>query len=132
MLHIALMLASLNDLEVKSGDVLNAYITAPVKEKVWTVLDLKLDPTPARTPSSCALCMDLRVLEQCFAPTLPPLCARWVTPLAKPTLTFGTRLRLDPTTIIDTMRTYFATSMTFWLCTMTPCRYLIKSISTCL
>jgi len=27
-------IAALNDLEVKVGDVLNAYITAPVKEKV--------------------------------------------------------------------------------------------------
>jgi hypothetical protein len=36
--HLALTIASLNDLEVKLGDVLNAYITAPVKEKVWTVL----------------------------------------------------------------------------------------------
>ena len=36
--RIALMLAALNDLQVKVGDVLNAYITAPVTEKVWTVL----------------------------------------------------------------------------------------------
>jgi hypothetical protein len=36
--RIALMLAALNDLKVKAGDVLNAYITAPVKEKVWTIL----------------------------------------------------------------------------------------------
>ncbi len=35
---IALMLAALNDLQMKVGDVLNAYITAPVKEKVWTML----------------------------------------------------------------------------------------------
>jgi hypothetical protein len=28
----------LNDLKVKVGDVLNANITAPVKEKVWTFL----------------------------------------------------------------------------------------------
>jgi hypothetical protein len=28
----------LNDLNVKVGDVLNAYITAPITEKVWTVL----------------------------------------------------------------------------------------------
>ena len=35
---LALTIASLNDLKVKVGDVLNAYITAPVKEKVWTVL----------------------------------------------------------------------------------------------
>jgi hypothetical protein len=37
-IHLALTIASLNDLKVKVGDVLNAYITAPVKEKVWTVL----------------------------------------------------------------------------------------------
>ncbi len=35
---IALLMAALNDLEVKIGDVLNAYITAPVTERVWTVL----------------------------------------------------------------------------------------------
>ena len=36
--QIALILTALKDLEVKCGDVLNAYITAPVKEKVWTFL----------------------------------------------------------------------------------------------
>ena len=36
--RIALMLAALNDLEVKCGDVLNAYITAQVTEKIWTTL----------------------------------------------------------------------------------------------
>ncbi len=36
--RLALTIASLNDLEVKVGDVLNAYITTPVKEKVWTIL----------------------------------------------------------------------------------------------
>ena len=35
---IDLTLSALNDLEVKCGDVLNAYITAPVKEKIWTYL----------------------------------------------------------------------------------------------
>ncbi len=33
-MHLALTFASLNDLEVKVGDVLNAYITALVMEKV--------------------------------------------------------------------------------------------------
>ena len=32
---IALTLVALNDLEVKCGNILNTYITAPVKEKVW-------------------------------------------------------------------------------------------------
>jgi hypothetical protein len=35
---IALLMAALNDLNVKVGDVLNAYITAPITKKVWTVL----------------------------------------------------------------------------------------------
>ncbi len=39
--RLALTFASLNDLEVKVGNVLNAYITAPVKEKVWTILGPK-------------------------------------------------------------------------------------------
>ena len=35
--HLALRLAALNYLDVKVGDVLNAYITAPVTKKIWTV-----------------------------------------------------------------------------------------------
>ena len=36
--RIALTLAALNDLDVQCGDVLNAYVTAPVGEKIWTKL----------------------------------------------------------------------------------------------
>ena len=36
--RIALTIAALNSLDVKTGDVMNAYITAPITEKVWTVL----------------------------------------------------------------------------------------------
>ena len=35
---IALMIAALNDLEVKSRDIFNAYVQSPVTEKVWTTL----------------------------------------------------------------------------------------------
>ncbi len=34
-------LAALNDIKVKVGDMLNAYITAPITERVWTVLGLE-------------------------------------------------------------------------------------------
>jgi hypothetical protein len=34
----ALLMAALNDLDVKVGDVLNAYITALITKKVWIVL----------------------------------------------------------------------------------------------
>jgi hypothetical protein len=36
--RIALTLAALNDLDVKMADIENAYLTAPITEKVWTVL----------------------------------------------------------------------------------------------
>ena len=36
--RLALTVAALNDLEVAAGDVLNAYITAPITEKIWTKL----------------------------------------------------------------------------------------------
>ena len=36
--RIALMIAALNDLKVKSGNILNAYVHAPVTEKVWTTM----------------------------------------------------------------------------------------------
>ena len=36
--RIALTLAALNGLEVKCGDAMNAYIQAPVTEKIWTTL----------------------------------------------------------------------------------------------
>jgi hypothetical protein len=35
---IALTLAALNDLDVKMADIENAYLMAPIAEKVWTVL----------------------------------------------------------------------------------------------
>ena len=37
--RIALMIATLNDLEAKLGSILNAYIQTPVTEKVRTMLD---------------------------------------------------------------------------------------------
>jgi hypothetical protein len=36
--RIALTIAALNGLQVKCGDVMNAYIQAPVTEKIWTTL----------------------------------------------------------------------------------------------
>jgi hypothetical protein len=36
--RIALTLAAFNDLEVKTADIENAYLTAPVTEQIWTKL----------------------------------------------------------------------------------------------
>ena len=47
--HMALTITTLNDLEVKVGDVLNAYITALITEKVWTVLGPEFGPDQGRS-----------------------------------------------------------------------------------
>ena len=39
MVHVALMTATLNHLEVKAADIKNSCIKAFVTEKVWTILD---------------------------------------------------------------------------------------------
>ncbi len=38
MVHIALTMAVLNALKVMASDIMNEYITAPNKEKIWTLL----------------------------------------------------------------------------------------------
>ena len=43
------MMAALNDLEVKSGDILNAYVQAPVTEKVWTTLGPEFSKDAGKT-----------------------------------------------------------------------------------
>jgi len=47
--RIALTVAALNDLEVKAADILNAYISAPIKEKVWCVLGPKFGPDTGKS-----------------------------------------------------------------------------------
>ena len=40
---IALTLAALDDFEVKVADIINAYLTAPTQEKIWTILGPDFD-----------------------------------------------------------------------------------------
>ena len=47
--RIALTIVTLNDLEVKSGNILNAYVQAPVTEKVWITLGPELDKDNRKT-----------------------------------------------------------------------------------
>ena len=41
---IALTVTALNDLEVKTSDIQNAYLTAPCEEKIWTTLGPEFGP----------------------------------------------------------------------------------------
>ena len=36
--RITLTISALDNLQVKTGDIMNAYVTAPCSEKIWTVL----------------------------------------------------------------------------------------------
>ena len=36
--RISLTISVLNNLKVKSGDVMNEYVTAPFSKKIWTIL----------------------------------------------------------------------------------------------
>jgi hypothetical protein len=47
--RLALTIAALNDLDVKVGDVLNAYITAPITKKVWTILGSEFGPDAGKS-----------------------------------------------------------------------------------
>jgi hypothetical protein len=46
--HTALTLAALDALDVLAGDVQNAYLTAPVTEKIWTICGPNFGPGNGR------------------------------------------------------------------------------------
>ncbi len=47
--RLALTIVALNYCKVKVGDVLNAYITAPITEKVWNVLRPEFGPNQGQS-----------------------------------------------------------------------------------
>jgi hypothetical protein len=40
--RIALTIAALNNLQVKASNIMNAYLTSPCEENIWTVLGLPM------------------------------------------------------------------------------------------
>ncbi len=88
-MHLALTIVSLNDLKVKVGDVLNAYITAPVKEKVWTILGPKFGHDAGRSAIIVHALYRPKVQVQHFKLILLPLCAKWDIHPVRLTLTCG-------------------------------------------
>ena len=47
--RIVMMIATLSDLEVKLGDILNTYFQEPVTEKVWTTLGSEFGKVSSKT-----------------------------------------------------------------------------------
>ena len=42
-MHIALLVAALKDVDIWAAGVLNAYITAPFRKKIWPTLGKEFD-----------------------------------------------------------------------------------------
>ncbi len=76
-MRLALTILSLNDLKVKVGDVLNAYITAPVKEKVWTILGPKFGHDAGRSAIIVQALSGLKSAGAAFWAHLASFCAIW-------------------------------------------------------
>jgi hypothetical protein len=92
-IRIALLMAALNDLNVKVGDVLNAYIIAPITKKVWTVLGPEFGINAGKSAIIVCTLYGLKSAGAAFCAHLASFMARWVTHLAKQILTYGVRLR---------------------------------------
>ena len=87
--QIALTIAALNDLKVKAGNIMNAYLTAPVTEKIWITVP-SLDLMKGRRPSLYDHFMALNNQEPHSAITWLVICRPWATCHAWQTKTYGT------------------------------------------
>jgi hypothetical protein len=100
-------MAALNDLQDEVGDILNAYITAPITKKVWTVLGHEFDSDASKCAAIVCTLYGLNSAGAAFCAHLAyHSCTRWGTRLAKQTLAYGLRLRPGLMIILDTMSTY--------------------------
>jgi hypothetical protein len=116
---IALLMAVFNDLDVKVGDILNAYITAPRTKKVWTVCGPEFSINSGKRAIIVRALYGLKMLVLRSAHTWFHSCYRWVTHLAKPTLTYGIWLRSDLLATLDIVPTYYIMLTTFYASTTT-------------
>ena len=69
--RIALMIATLNELQVKSGNILNASVQASVTEKVWTTLGCEFSKHAGKTAVIIRALYDLKSAGTAFRSHLP-------------------------------------------------------------
>jgi hypothetical protein len=105
-------MAALNDLEVKIGNVLNAYITAPVTEKVWTVLGPEFGNDAGKTAIIMHALYGLKSAGAAFRAHLASLMRQmgYTSCKANPDLWFKAETRPDDN--LNTMLIFCATLTT--------------------
>jgi hypothetical protein len=116
---IALLMAALNDLNVKVGHVLNTHITAPIAKKVWTIPESEFGIDAGKSAIIVCPLYGLKSAGATFHAHLALSMTRWVTHLAKLTLTYGIRLRPGLMTTFGIMPAYYVMLMTFYVHTTT-------------
>jgi len=123
--RIALLMAALNDLNVKVGDVLNAYITAPITEKVWTVLGPEFGTDVGKRAIIVRALYGLKSAGAAFRAHLASFMRQMghTSCKADPDLWYKAETR--PANSFGIMPTYFAMLMTFYVSTTTLCLYSI-------
>ncbi|KAL3786440.1 hypothetical protein HJC23_011021 [Cyclotella cryptica] len=91
--QIALLVAVLNDVDVWAADVLNAYITVPCREKIWTTLGKEFGDDCGKKAIVVWALYGLKLSGAALEGTWQDACTRRVTSRAPQTLTCGSRNR---------------------------------------
>ena len=65
--RIALTLAALNDLEVKSADIKNKYLTTPGTEKIWTIMGPEISEDAGKKVLIVRAFYGLKFIDATFA-----------------------------------------------------------------
>eukprot|EP01082_Thalassiosira_pseudonana_P015427 g13704.t1 g13704 contig9:237785-238624(-) len=109
--RIALLIAALNDLPVWAADIMNAYVTAPNQEKIWTTLGPEFGEDAGKKAIIVRALYGLKSAGASFRNHLGE-CMRALGCLAWRTLIYGSSRRRQRTGL-STTRTSCATSTTY-------------------
>ncbi len=124
--HIALLMATSNDLNVKVGDVLNAYITAPITEKVWTLFRPEFGIDTGQRAIIVHALYGLKSAGAAFCMHLASFMRQMGHTFCKPDPDLWYKAETtDLLTILGIMPTYSVMLRTTYASTMTLCLYSI-------
>ncbi len=129
--RIALLMAALNDLHVKVRDVLNAYITAPITEKVWTVLGPEFSIDAGKSAIIACALYGLKSTGAAFCAHLASFMRQMGYTYCKADPDLWYKAETRPAEGLSIMPTYSVMLMTSYVSTTTLCLYSIWSMGTC-
>jgi hypothetical protein len=111
-------MAALNDLNIKVGDVFNAYITAPTTKRVWTVLVPEFGDAAGKSAIIVHTLHGLKSAGAAFHAHLASFMHQMGHTSCKADTDSGIRLRPGLMMSLGIMPTYNIMLMTFYVYTM--------------